>query len=145
MKRTTNSNVSSSTVVTNTAKTDLSQLGKMFVYLALLDLRAYVEFGNRKVAAELEYDMSHGAKQIAGKLIELGVIDVFFGAKPVDGAEDVDEGAVDLTGYLVSAKGAKLVAKYFAACADELRAGHFGKMKWDKRTKFHKALMARIA
>lgn len=36
-------------------------------------------------------------------------------------------------------------ASYFAACADELRDGHFGKFTWNKRTKFHQAILARLA
>ena len=36
-------------------------------------------------------------------------------------------------------------ARYLKACADELTNARFGKMKWDKRSKFHKALMERIA
>lgn len=109
-------------------KTAMTQLGRMFVYIALKQIRGY------KVCSD---DLSIGAGVLFMKLYDLGV------------AKFENDGSVDGVGgnnmCVLTTKGEELLPRYLAACADELRDGHFGKMKWDKRTKFHKAILARIA
>lgn len=102
----------------------MSQLGKMFTYIALMQLRASTnnKFSNVKVA-----DLGI-ASSLAVKLVEMGVVRITMKAEVV-----------------VTKKGAALVARYFKACSNELLMARFGKIRWDKRSKFHKELMARIA
>ena len=107
----------------------MTQLGKMFTYIALIQIRHHA---NKKQKVAMEYDAgTTGSKKLVDELVKLGVVKIveFNGDKLV----------------CISKDGGKLVARYFAACADELARGRFGKMKWDKRSKFHKELMARIA
>lgn len=129
MKRSSSSTVSSSAVVTNTRKTDMSQLGKMFVYIALMELK------NR--AVYMDGELSTAAGMLAMKLCDIGVVTY------------ESDGSVDGLGgnniFVLTEKGKQLLPRYLAACADELRTARFGKMKWDKRSKFHKALMERLA
>lgn len=104
----------------------MTQLGKMFTYIALCQLRHNT---NEKQELAWSAKMSSDAQNIlCNQLISLGVI---------------NRDAVGM--YRITKKGGELVARYFAACADELTRGRFGKMKWDKRSKFHKEVMARIA
>lgn len=112
--------------------TQMTQLGKMFTYIALRQLRWYeapVDCTDYDASLVHENELSETAYGLVKELLKMFVI-----RKTPDGEM-----------YEVTKSGGKLVAKYFAACADELRDGHFGTMKWDKGSEFHKALMARIA
>lgn len=104
--------------------TQMTQLGKMFVYIALMQLRAST---NNKYSNVKVEELGNASKLVV-KLVDYGVV------KPTM------DGKVVLT-----KKGGELIIRYLKACSDELTNAHFGKMKWDKRSKFHKALMERIA
>lgn len=112
----------------------MTQLGKMFTYIALRRIR-YVANSKRENAlgtqATCYDDMTDSAKALVDELLKLGVVKLLHRNNK----------------HFVSAygEGIKLEDRYLRACADELRSGHFGKMKWDKRSKFHKELMAHIA
>lgn len=109
--------------------TQMTQLGKMFVYIALMEMR------NKPF--ELD-GCSAGVINLVGKLMELDVVRC-----PADTPRTQYD--ADCTYYILTDKGSKLIDRYLKACADELTKARFGKMKWDKRSKFHKALMERIA
>lgn len=109
--------------------TQVSQLGKMFVYIALRELKGK--------PFDLE-DSTIGVINLVGKLIELDVIEC-----PADAPRTQHDADCDY--YILTDKGRQLLSRYLKACSDELTKAHFGKMKWDKRSKFHKELMARIA
>lgn len=100
----------------------MTQLGKMFTYIALMFVRGKVLVLD---------EMCDGAQTLVKELERLNVIQLLpLGERFVIG---------------MSENGLKLINRYFAACADELSAGHFGKYTWNKRTKYHQAIMARIA
>lgn len=104
----------------------VTQLGKMFVYIALMQLRHAT---NEKFDLAWSVNMSADAQNnLCEPLMQMGLVN-----RNAYGE------------YTITAKGGKLVARYLKACSDELTKAHFGKMKWDKRSKFHKELMARIA
>ena len=102
----------------------MSQLGKMFTYIALRQLQSTCSSKYKPVTV----DQIGSGVPLVVKLTELGMVHTNMQAQ-----------------VLITKRGGELVAKYFAAVADELRANHFGKFTWSKRSKFHKALMQRIA
>ncbi len=104
---------------------NMTQVGKMFVYIALRQLQA---FSSAKGELLNTTELNASSAELVRELMKLGVVNTCFGGK-----------------IAVTTKGAPLVARYFAACADELRSGKLGKFAWSKRTKFHKAVLARIA
>jgi hypothetical protein len=129
MKRNINT-VTTSTVQTKAATTTISQLGKMFIYIALMEMKGK------------PYNLdgaSRNVSNIVGKLdSELDVIRC-----PGDNPRNQYDADIDY--YVLTDKGRNLLPRYLKACSDELKAGHFGKLKWDKRSKFHKELLARLA
>jgi len=126
---------------TEARTTDMTQLGKMFVYIALLQLQDSMKCP-KWTSADITM-WTDGAKKLVDNLVKLGVVKI--DVEPSD--EEVPGGTVrvDWTYASITKKGANLVPRYFAACADDLRAGRFGKFTWSKRTKFHKEVLARIA
>ena len=107
--------------------TDLSQLGKMFVYIALCQLRHST---NSKCELVSYATLMPGAIKLVECLDKMGYV------KPIG-----EEGQWD---FVITKAGGELVVRYLATCAEELRRGRFGKMKWDKRSKFHQAILARL-
>ena len=121
--------------------TQMTQLGKMFTYIALLQLKDSIKCP-KGASADIT-QLQDGAKKLVDELVKLGVVKIT--VEPSE--EDVPGGTVmvNWTYASITKKGGVLVARYLKACADELTNARFGKMKWDKRSKFHKALMERIA
>lgn len=121
--------------------TDMSQLGKMFVYIALLQLQDSMKCP-KSASADITM-WTDGAKKLVDHLVKLGVVKIDI--EPSE--EDVPGGTVrvDWTYASITKKGDDLVQRYFAACSNDLRKGCFGKFTWSKRTKFHKAILARLA
>jgi len=112
----------------NTQTQKMTQLGRMFTYIALNELQ-----GNPINSIFSDADWSEGAQKLLAKLIELGVVE-----------DKLDDDGI-FNHLLITYKGKDLINRYFKACSEELTKARFGKMKWDKRSKFHKELMARIA
>ena len=104
---------------------NMSQLGQMFTYIALRHLQFAT---NPKKYKLLHISELKGAATLVAELGKRGVVHI-----NMDGS------------IRINRKGGKLVDRYFAVCADMLHAGHFGNFTWSKRSKFHKALMQRIA
>ena len=119
----------------------MTQLGKMFVYVALQELLDTTK-GFDKPSADITM-CQNGTYELARQLEKLGVVKI--SVEPSE--EEVPGGTVTVNWTYVSIteKGAKLVTRYLKVCSDELTKARFGKMKWDKRSKFHKELMSRIA
>ncbi len=123
-------NRNQSTVETKASKTEMTQLGRMFTYIAIQQIAAE---GVQHIGTYYYYEEgSEGVKQLCKKLYELGVIKF----------EKIASGDHKT---LLTKKGEEVLPRYLAKCADELRAGHFGKRKIDKRTSYYRAIMVRIA
>ena len=128
MKRTNELAMSSKN--TKASTTDLSIIARTFIYIALMQLKLA-----SKGIIDAAVEMPESLHKVCAWLFTNEYI-------KLESHEKLGETKIFAR---ISGKGGKLVARYFAACADELARGRFGKMKWDKRSKFHKAVMARIA
>ena len=109
----------------------MTQLGRMFTYIELARLQYAVAHDCLGERAVCYSEMNDASKALVDELIKRGVVKLLH--------------RNDKYYAIVENKALRLVDRYFAACADELRDGHFGKFTWSKRSKFHKALMQRIA
>lgn len=100
----------------------MSNLGRMFVYCSLIYIK-----GNKLLILD---ELSESAQKLVIELDKYNAVQL--------------QSLGDRFVISMGGKGLELMDRYLIACADELRAGHFGKMHWDKYSKFHRDILKHI-
>ena len=108
----------------------MTQLGKMFTYIELARLQYAVTHDCLGERAVCYSEMNDASKALVDELVKRGAVKLIH--------------RYDKYFAIINNDHLPIVDRYFAACADELRTGCFGKMKWDRQSKFHKALLDRL-
>lgn len=143
MMRTNNSEAMKASCSTITSTTAKFQLHRMLVYIALRQLESVTK---KSASPYTVWEMRNNGLTkfmeplFTGGYITTNVPEFMVEDGYVFDPDDELRCSIGITKY-----GGEVVKRYLQKYADELRDGHFGKFAWSKRTKFHKAIMDRIA